>query len=63
MIHESLPHFVTPLGFKDFENLFSLSFGRISHDCAGIILVVLSSGRGRRMESESGIARGRYQVG
>lgn len=31
-----LPHFVTFLGFEDFEDLFGFSFGRISHDCAWI---------------------------
>lgn len=28
-------HFVALLGFKDFEDSFSISFGRISHHCAG----------------------------
>jgi hypothetical protein len=29
------PHFVAFLGFKNLEDLFCLSFGGISHDCAG----------------------------
>ena len=30
------PHFIAFLGFENFEDLFSLSLGGISHDCAGV---------------------------
>ena len=34
--HVHPPHFVAFLGFKDFEDLFGLGFGGISHGCAGV---------------------------
>ena len=48
------PHFVAFLGFEDFEDLFGLGFGGISHGRAGGLSVVgrifWCRVRGRRMD-------------